>query len=125
MRYQPLSGGYGFEKDSYVAPTWTNEELEIVAKARRVIGFGGAFPPYEGLVKKFYNAKSFDEAFGLYVTRGLASKPSRKPKTEFELKEFAWDLIEMGKDHQFPANKLVTIKSAASAVAVPITGVAT
>lgn len=38
----------------------------MVAAARRVIGFGGAFPPYEGLVKKFTRAKSFDEAFELY-----------------------------------------------------------
>jgi len=30
-----------------------------------VIGFGGAFPPYTGLVNKFNDAKCFEEAFEL------------------------------------------------------------
>jgi len=37
----------------------------MIAKARRVIGYGGAFPPYEGLVKKILNAKNFYDAFVL------------------------------------------------------------
>jgi hypothetical protein len=95
MRYQPLSGDHAFAKDSYVAPSWTREELEMVATARRVIGYGGAFPPYEGLVKKFYKANSFQEALGLYRT---------KPRKSDELEEFAWDLALMGSDHQFPTH---------------------
>src|SRR5207248_2963168 len=65
MRYQPLTGDYALNKDSYVGPNWSEEELEMVAAARRVIGFGGAFPPYAGLVKKFEKANGFEEAFGL------------------------------------------------------------
>ena len=67
MRYEPLEPR---KKNTYVSPYWTAEELEMVAKARRVLGYGGAFPPYEGLKKKFLNAKSFEEAFKL--------KPPRK-----------------------------------------------
>lgn len=107
MRYQPLSGQYAFDKDSYIAPTWTPEELEMVTVARRVIGYGGAFPPYEGLIKKFLDANTFHEAFGLYRTKAAPS--SKKPKSKydgFELKEFAWDLMNMGKDHQFPTHSL-------------------
>lgn len=37
----------------------------MIARARRVIGYGGAFPPYEGLKKKLSNAKNFGEAFSL------------------------------------------------------------
>jgi hypothetical protein len=37
----------------------------MIARARRVMGYGGAFPPYEGLRKKFASAKSFEEAFSL------------------------------------------------------------
>ena len=96
MRYQPLSGEHAFEKDSYVSPKWTQEELEMVARARRVIGAGGAFPPYEGLVKKFYHATDFHDAFGLRV------HPKRMGQVELE--EFAWDLAEMGKDHEFPSH---------------------
>jgi len=63
MRFQPC---VTLEKDSYVSPKWTQERLEMVQKARRVIGYGGTFPPYEGLINKFKKAKDFDEAFSLY-----------------------------------------------------------
>lgn len=63
MRFEPLNS---LKKNQYVSPLWTPERLEMIAKARRVIGYGGAFPPYEGLVKKFRMARNFDEAFGLY-----------------------------------------------------------
>ncbi len=116
MRYQPLSGDFAFDKDSYIAPSWSAEELEMVANARRVIGYGGAFPPYEGLVKKFANANNFQEAFGLRDRKdGRHNRPPAKKKSigdGFELKEFAWDLIEMGKDHQFPAKGLIRISRA-------------
>jgi hypothetical protein len=62
MRYEPLKP---MPKNSYVSPNWTAEQLEMVAKARRVIGYGGAFPPYDGIKKKFFDAKSFEEAFEL------------------------------------------------------------
>lgn len=62
MRYQALAPG---PKDAYVAPSWTREQLEMIAKARRVIGYGGAFPPYDGLRKKLSKAKTFEEAFAL------------------------------------------------------------
>ena len=107
MRYQPMSGEHAFEKDSYVSPNWTIEQLNMVAQARRVIGYGGALPPYEGLVKKFLNARNFEEAFELRLKKGLDSRPKAKAYGEgFELREFAWDLINMGRDHQFPAHSL-------------------
>ena len=62
MRYEPLEPR---QKNTYISPCWTAEYLEMVAKARRVLGCGGAFPPYEGLKKKFLNAKSFECAFRL------------------------------------------------------------
>ena len=62
MRYVPLMA---LAKNDYVSPMWREEQLEAVAKARRVIGFGGSFPPYKALVEKFESAGSFDEAFRL------------------------------------------------------------
>ena len=62
MRYVPLMA---LTKNGYISPRWTAEQLESVAKARRVIGFGGSFPPYKALVDKFGAAGSFDEAFHL------------------------------------------------------------
>lgn len=62
MRYEPLEPK---PKNTYVSPNWTKEQLEMIAKARRVIGYGGAFPPYEGLKKKILNAKTFEKAFEL------------------------------------------------------------
>ena len=63
MRYQPVNA---LKKDAYVSPKWTQKQLNMVASARRVIGFGGIFPPYEALIDKFKKAKNFDEAFELY-----------------------------------------------------------
>jgi hypothetical protein len=70
MRYQPLDA---LEKDTYVAPKWSEELLDLVARARRVFGKGGAFPPYEGLIKKFLDAKDFAEAFSVWAD-GIAQK---------------------------------------------------
>jgi len=62
MRYEPLKP---LSKNQYISPYWTREELEMVAEARRVIGYGGAFPPYEALKKKLLDAKNFEDAFKL------------------------------------------------------------
>lgn len=62
MRYEPLEPRL---KNTYVSPAWTYDHLEMIADARRVIGYGGAFPPYEGLKKKILSAKSFEKAFVL------------------------------------------------------------
>jgi hypothetical protein len=62
MRYEPLEPR---PKNTYVSPTWTHNHLEMIADARRVIGYGGAFPPYEGLKKKILGAKGFEKAFTL------------------------------------------------------------
>ncbi len=62
MRYTPLKP---IPKNSYVALGWTAEQIDMLQKARRVIGIGGAFPPYLGLKKKIFSAKNFEEAFSL------------------------------------------------------------
>jgi len=62
MRYQALEPG---PKDGYISPNWTKEQLEMMARARRVIGNGGAFPPYEGLKRKILAATNFEKAFEL------------------------------------------------------------
>ena len=62
MRYEPL---FTLEKNQFVSPRWTGKQIELVQQARRVIGFGGAFPAYKGLVNKFNDASSFEEAFVL------------------------------------------------------------
>jgi hypothetical protein len=62
MRYEPLNS---LVKNRYVSPHWTAKQLEMVARARRVIGYGGAFPPYRALIDKFKNASTFEEAFSL------------------------------------------------------------
>jgi hypothetical protein len=62
MRYQKLDG---LVKNHHVSSGWTRETLDMVAHAQRVIGYGGAFPPYEGLVKKLTQARDFYQAFEL------------------------------------------------------------
>ena len=62
MRYEPLDPR---PKNTYISPNWAFEQLEMVAKARRIIGYGGAFPPYESLKKKILKTKNFEKAFEL------------------------------------------------------------
>lgn len=62
MRYEPIEPR---PKNTYVSPHWTAEQLEMVAKARRVMGYGGAFPPYDALKKKILEADNFKKAFEL------------------------------------------------------------
>ena len=65
MRYQPINT---LSKNTYVAPKWDKIRLEAVQRARRVIGSGGAFPPYEGILKvKVAGCDTFDEAFGEFM----------------------------------------------------------
>lgn len=66
MRFEPLDS---LEKNSYISPLWTEPQLELIAKARRVIGYGGSFPPYKGLIEKINDATSFEEAFSLYAPK--------------------------------------------------------
>ena len=76
MRYEPLTA---LEKNRYVSPLWTTDKLDMVVKARRILGYGGAFPPYTGLVQKFEKAKNFEEAFSVY--------PLKKDKTNALLQQ--------------------------------------
>ena len=73
MRFQPCDT---LQKDSYVSKKWTEEELGKVQSSRRVIGYGGAFPAYKGLVKKFEKASGFEEAFTLWSAKKKEPKPS-------------------------------------------------
>lgn len=63
MRYEPLRA---ITKNSYVSPNWTIKKIEAIQAARRVIGYGGAFPAYTGLVNKITTASGFDDAFELW-----------------------------------------------------------
>jgi len=63
MRFIPL---HALEKNSFISPFWTPEQLEMIADARRVLGYGGAFVPYKGFVNKILNATNFEEAMKLY-----------------------------------------------------------
>ncbi len=69
MRYEPINAydadGNPFTKNSFISPHWNAGLLEMLARARRVIGYGGAFPPYDGLKKKITGASTFEEAFAL------------------------------------------------------------
>jgi len=65
MRYQPTNT---LSKNTYIAPKWDEIRLNAVQRARRVIGSGGAFPPYEGMLKvKVEKCHSFDEAFDEFM----------------------------------------------------------
>jgi hypothetical protein len=62
MRFIPLDS---LDKNKYISPLWNQEQLEMVAKARRVIGFGGSFVPYKAFVDKIIESEAFEEAMYL------------------------------------------------------------
>ena len=62
MRYEPFNTS---GRNKTVGPKWDEERLRQVEKFRRVCGFGGTFPPYRWLVKRFSRSLGFDEAFKL------------------------------------------------------------
>jgi len=62
MRYEPI---HTLDKNKWVGSKWDLKRIDMVQRARRVIGYRGTFPPYEGLIKKFDGANGFDEAFKL------------------------------------------------------------
>lgn len=67
MQYQPLNT---LVKNKYIAPKWDKTRLNAVQRARRVIGSGGAFPPYEGMLRvKVESCNTFDQAFSEFMTK--------------------------------------------------------
>lgn len=62
MMYQPTDA---LVKNSYVAPGWDPEILEMVHDARRVLGTRGAWIPHEGLKHKFLEARNLEQALCL------------------------------------------------------------
>ena len=62
MRYEPLCS---LIKNEFVSPKWNAKWLNLVQRARRVIGYAGSFPPYTPLIQKFCKARGFEEAFEL------------------------------------------------------------
>jgi hypothetical protein len=65
MRFQPTNT---LVKNTYVALGWDTVRLNAVQRARRVIGVGGAFPPYKGMLEvKVKKCNTFDEAFGEFM----------------------------------------------------------
>ena len=97
MRYQPLDE---LTKNTYVADAWTPEQLSMVDQARRVIGTGGAFPPHKGLIKKFQDARDFNEAFELRPV-------GWRDEVEVQgTKDFKQELRKTAEDHEWPAETL-------------------
>jgi hypothetical protein len=66
MRYIPLDS---LSRRGFVSPLWKEEHLEMIADARRVLGYAGTFVNYKALASKFINASSFEEALSLWPKR--------------------------------------------------------
>lgn len=77
MRFQTCEA---LKKNSYISKKWDEKSLEMVQRARRVIGYGGAFPPYKGLIEKFEKAHNFEEAFELWPAKRHRSRLQPTPK---------------------------------------------
>ncbi len=63
MRYIPLDS---LTRRGYISPYWSQNKLEMIADARRVLGHGGTFVNYRALADKFISASSFEMAMELW-----------------------------------------------------------
>jgi hypothetical protein len=100
MRYEPLMS---LEKGKYVSPLWTRKQLDMVSRARRVLGFGGAFPPYEGLIWKFNKSHNFHEAFSLRAIKKDNAELPREGLKQMALEHELIVPIVSRKRNYFPA----------------------
>ena len=66
MRYIPLDS---LVRRGYISPLWTNDQLEMIAKARRVLGFAGVFLNHKALKYKFINSTSLEESMELWPNK--------------------------------------------------------
>jgi len=66
MRYEPLDS---LKRGSHMGQNWNTRTLDMVNRLRRVLGYHGALPPYEGLRKKICRTSSFERAFYLHPER--------------------------------------------------------
>ena len=62
MRYIPLNS---LTRRGYVSPLWSEEQLEMIADARRVLGYAGTFVNDKALANKFLQASTYEEALEL------------------------------------------------------------
>ncbi len=69
MRYIPLDS---LTRSGFISPLWTAEQLEMIADARRVLGYAGTFVPYKGFVDKILSASTFEEAMELRPKRNIS-----------------------------------------------------
>lgn len=76
MRFIPLDS---LTRNGFISPLWTAEQLEMIADARRVLGYAGTFVPYKGFVDKILSSSNFEEAME------LRPKKSSAPIAEAEI----------------------------------------
>jgi hypothetical protein len=67
MRFIPLDS---LTRTGYVSPLWTPEKLEMIADARRVLGFAGTWVAYKALADKFIYSDTFEQAMELRPKTG-------------------------------------------------------
>ena len=72
MRYIPLNS---LTRRGFVSPLWTEEKLEMIADARRVLGYAGTFVNYKALAEKFLSASSFEGALELRPRKTMEEEP--------------------------------------------------
>ncbi|MDA8143228.1 MAG: hypothetical protein M0T81_04515 [Thermoplasmatales archaeon] len=76
MRYIPLNS---LTRRGFVSPLWTEEQLEMIADARRVLGYAGTFVNYRALANKIIEATTFEEALFLRPKASELANQKRIP----------------------------------------------
>jgi len=99
MRFIPLDS---LTRNGFVSPLWTAEQLEMIADARRVLGYAGTFVPHKGLVDKILSSRNFEEAMELRPKHRAVDVDFTTPIRSGELAEVKnQNLIERNLDSSF------------------------
>lgn len=76
MRFIPLDS---LKRRGYVSPLWTESHLEMIADARRVLGYAGTLINFQALANKFLNAATFEEALRLRPISNSVTEKGNAP----------------------------------------------
>ena len=84
MRYHPFKGRHALKKDSHISKYWTEELLEVVARARRILGTKGAFPPTNTLSERFASTTEIRDLFKIDTVKGITlNDPNQSELMDF------------------------------------------
>jgi hypothetical protein len=97
MRFIPLNS---LTRRGFVSPLWTEEQLEMIADARRVLGHCGTLIHYRALADKFIRSETFADALRLNPVRETQRHSAPLPIRQQEARAWNSDTLDNPSTHE-------------------------